>query len=170
MVPRRFTAFPLWFYRVSPTTDTGWLVKQELIYLRHTGSCTHLRRHIATSVVGFSRLKGRHASWLPSIQIRFVITQAQQVHDQSAVIMQGMAALTVADSGCLFRLRFGFHFGLSLLSSEFSSETGGGRSHHCLGFQEKMAFCSRETVTFLGAQPSRHLRVQVPFNGYTTDV
>ena len=117
-------------------------MKQELIYLRHTDSYhSHLRRHTATSVVGFSRLKGRHASWLPSIiQIRFVITQAQQVHDQSAVIMQGMAALTVADSGCLFRLRFGFHFGLSLLSSEFSSETGGGRSHHCLGFQHKVAF------------------------------
>ena len=114
-----------------------FVMKQDLLYLRHTGSYTPLRRHIATSVVvGFSRLKGRHASWLPSIQIRFVITQAEQVHDQSAVIMQGMAALTVADSGCLFRLRFGFVCASVFLFSvqSFSSETGGRRSHHCLGF------------------------------------
>ena len=151
----------------DPHTST---MKQELIYLRHTGSytltCADILLHLLLGSVD-SR-EGMQAGYRPSKSVsssrklsKSMISQQSSCRGWQHSQWRTVGACSGSDSG--------LHFGLSLLSSEFSSETGGRRSHHCLGFQQKVAFCSRETVTFLGARPSRHLRVQVPFNGYTTD-
>ena len=137
-------------------------MKQELIYLRHTGSytltCADILLHLLLGSVD-SR-EGMQAGYRPSKSVsssrklsKSMISQQSSCRGCKHSQRRTVGACSGSDSG--------LHFGLSLLSSEFSSETRGppfsslpGVSTESGSLLPRNGYISRSRTCLLYTSPS----------------